>query len=428
MKITKIMEGVEGLFIKNDRFSTTRISINLYIPLKKEKVAVNALLPYMLSSCSADYPDFTTLNLELSNLYGADVGGVPDKSGDTQVLRFFSYCINDDLVPEDFSVVEKATELLLKMIFEPSLEGKRFKSYDLVREKRLTLEKIEGLINDKRSFAIAKTLLEMYKDDDFGCFKCGSAEDVKAITEESLFKAWQEVLSTATIRIQVIGKTLPDGLFDSLKNRLSKVERHPIKPSAAKTKPQTDTVNYINDYMDVNQGKLVLGFTTQCIGNDIETAHLTVFSDLLGGGPYSKLFKNVREEKSLCYYCAAKVNRTKGFLLVDSGVQADKMEQTEKEILNQLNEIKLGNFSEDDLAASIRSIKDSLMGLNDSISALESWYSMRFLEEPIPPEDFISAVEKVEKEDVIKAAKLFTLDTVYRILPKEGAKNGEPEL
>ena len=419
MKLISLADGVEGLFIENTRFSTTRISINFYLPLNREKVAVFALLPYMLSSCSKDYPDFTALNLELAKLYGADVGGIPDKSGDTQVLRFFSFCINDDLVPDDFSVVASATELLLKMIFEPSLENGAFKPYDLEREKRLTIEKIEGLINEKRSYAIAKTLLEMYKDDEFGCFKCGNAEQVAAITETSLYTAWEEMLSTATVRIQVIGKKLPEGLFEMVSDRLKGVERKPIKPTAAKPKTTRSTVNYINEPMDVNQSKLVMGFTTDFVSNDINTAHLTVFADLLGGGPYSKLFKNVREKMSLCYYCAARVDRNKGFLLVDSGVEPNKMEKAEKEILNQLEDIKNGLFENEDLEASIRSIKDSLLGLGDSIAALDSWYSTRFLEEPVSPEEFADAIEKVTREDVIKAAELYSLDTVYRILPKK---------
>lgn len=423
MKIIPIAEGIEGLFIKNERFSTTRISINLYLPLDKNKVAVNALLPYMLSSCSKDYPDFTALNFELASLYGADVGGVPDKTGDTQVLKFFSFTINDDLVPEDFSVVSKALELLLKMIFEPSAENGAFKTYDLERERRLTIEKIEGLINEKRSYAIAQTLLHMYRDEDFGCFKCGSLEDVKAITEKSLYSAYKEVLLKAKVRIQVIGKELPAGIFENIKEQFGKTERKPVNITPAKPKKKAEKVSYIEDYMDVNQGKLVLGFTTDFTGDDKETAHLAVFADLLGGGPYSKLFKNVREKMSLCYYCAAKVDRAKGFLLVDSGVEAEKMEKTEKEILNQLEALKKGDFDENDLAASVRSIKDSLLGLGDSVAALDSWYSMRIFGTPISPEEFIEAVSKVTSEDVIKAANLYSLDTVYKILPKKEGEN-----
>ena len=107
MEYIKIADGINGLFINNNRFSTTHISVNLYLPLKKESIAVNALLPYVLSSCCAEYPDFSALNLRLNELYGAEVGGIVDKIGDTQVLKFFSFSVNDELIPDAINLTEE---------------------------------------------------------------------------------------------------------------------------------------------------------------------------------------------------------------------------------------------------------------------------------------------------------------------------------
>ena len=423
MKYINIADGVKGLFVENKRFSTTHISVNLYLPLKKETIAVNALLPYVLSSCCKEYPDFSALNLRLSELYGADVGGIVDKIGDTQVLKFFSFCIEDEFIPDAIPVAEQACDLLFSMIFEPSVENGSFFDKDVEREQRLTLEKIAGIINDKRTYAISRIIGEIYKDEAFGQLKTGSYEDVSAITGKALYSAWQEVISSAEIRIQVIGKKLPDGLFERLKQKLEGFNRKVTKLEPTKPKKANTTVNRICEKMDVSQGKLVMGFCTEHIGTDVDTAFLAVFADLFGGGPYSKLFANVREKYSLCYYCAARPNRTKGYLLVDSGVEPGNAERAEKEILNQLEDMKKGNFTSEDLAASVSSIKESLVCLNDSESALDNWYSMRVFGEPITPEEYISAVEKVTLEDVIKAANLYTLDTVYQIMPQN--KEGE---
>lgn len=420
MNYQKISDGVTGLFIKNDRFSTTHISLNLYVPLLREKIAANALLPYVLSSCCAAYPDFSTLNLKLSELYGADVGGIADKLGDTQVLRFFSYCVDDEYIPDGVKVAEQAADLLFSMVFEPSVKANSFLKEDVERERRLTLEKIEGIINDKRVYAINKTLSEMYKDEAFGELKTGSYEDVAALSGEELFAAWEELLSTAAIRIQVIGKTLPENLFERLAKRLEGFKRRPKALIPSVCKKANTTPKVIEEKMDVTQGKLVMGFCTDICGSDEQTAFLAVFADLFGGGPYSKLFTNVREKMSLCYYCAARPNRNKGYLLVDSGVEAKNAKKAEKEILTQLEDIKKGNFTEEDLAASVRSIKDSLICLNDSQAALDGWYSMRIFGAPVSPEEYIGFIEKVKAEDVIRAAKSYTLDTVYKIMPRDG--------
>jgi predicted Zn-dependent peptidase len=423
MKYINIADGVEGLFIENHRFSTTHISVNLYLPLKTETIAVNALLPYVLSSCCKEYPDFSALNLRLSELYGADVGGVAEKIGDTQVLKFFSFCVEDDLVPDAVNLTADACSLLFSMIFEPSVKDGSFLEKDVERERRLTLEKIAGIINDKRAYAISKTVAEMYKGEAFGELKTGSFEAVQKVTGEDLFKAWQNIISTAKIRIQVVSKKLPEGLFEMLNEKLSGFNRRPIEVSPTTPKKPNKEVKVIEEKMDVSQGKLVMGFCTDIVGNDLDTAFLAIFADLFGGGPYSKLFKNVREKFSLCYYCAARPNRTKGYLLVDSGVEPKNAERAEKEILNQLEDIKNGNIEEEDLAASIRSIKDSLLCLNDSQAALDNWYSMRLGSSPVSPEDYSAAVEKITLDDVIKAAKSYTLDTVYKILPTDKGEN-----
>lgn len=418
MKYVNIADGVKGLFIENNRFSTTHISINLYLPLKKETVAVNALLPFVLSSCCKDYPDFSALNLKLSELYGADVGGIADKIGDTQLLKFFSFCIEDEFVPEGVAVTEQASDLLFSMIFEPSVKDGSFLDADVERERRLTLEKIAGIINDKRTYAISRITAEMFKGEAFGELKTGSYEAVSAITGEDLYKAWCDVISTAEVVIQVIGKQIPDGLFERLAKKLEGFERKVIPQKAATPKKANAEVLRITENMDVAQGKLVMGFCTDLVGSDKETAFLAVFADLFGGGPYSKLFKNVREKLSLCYYCAARPNRAKGYMLVDCGVEPENAERAEKEILNQLEDIKNGDLTNEDLDASIRSLKDSLICLNDSQAALDNWYSLRKSDTPISPEEYISIIEEITLEDVIKASKLYTLDTVYKIMPQ----------
>ena len=79
LEILKLSRGVEGLFIKNSRFNTTLISYNFYLPLQKETVASNALLPFILTSCSKKYPDFSRLNYKLDKLYGARLNATAEK-------------------------------------------------------------------------------------------------------------------------------------------------------------------------------------------------------------------------------------------------------------------------------------------------------------------------------------------------------------
>lgn len=94
-KIINLAEGAEGLFIKTERFNTTLISFNFYLPLNKDTVANYALLPFILTSCSEKYPDFRELNYKLSKLYGARLDASTEKYGDYQLLKMTISVIND---------------------------------------------------------------------------------------------------------------------------------------------------------------------------------------------------------------------------------------------------------------------------------------------------------------------------------------------
>ena len=172
--------------------------------------------------------------------------------------------------------------------------------------------------------------------------------------------------------------------------------------------------------MDVSQGKLCLGFSAEMCGNDDVSLPLMVMCDIFGGGPYSRLFSNVREKMSLCYYCSASAIRQKGILTVESGVETRNCEKAEKEILNQLEIVKNGEFTDFEFESSIKSIIDSLNSYNDSQNSVDLWYTLKINNDNLySPEDIAEKVSNINKENVIAAAKGVNLHTVYKLLPKE---------
>ncbi|MBQ6847963.1 MAG: insulinase family protein [Clostridia bacterium] len=421
LEILELQSGVEGLFIKNNRFNTTLVSYNFYLPLKKETAAENALLPFILTSCSNRYPDFSRLNYKLSKLYGARLNASTEKYGDYQLLRMTISVINDRFSLEGDSLVKNASELLLGLIFEPKCENGVFFEDDLEREKRKAIEHIKGEISEKRVFAKKRLIEEMFKNEPYGTPKCGTVEDVQAITGESLYKAWKNMLSSGFVRVQVVGSAVPDGLFEEVSERFSTVDRNNVcdcKISAPAKKVSTPKT--VTDYMDVSQGKLCLGFSTTLCGNDDVALPLMVMTDIFGGGPYSRLFSNVREKMSLCYYCSASAIRQKGLVTVESGLETDNFEKAEKEILNQLEALKKGEFSDFEFESSIKSITDSLNTYNDSQNSIDLWYVIKVNNDSLyTPEDIAEKISTITREDVINAAEGVCLNTVYKLLPKE---------
>ena len=143
-QIVKLSEGVEGLFIENSRFNTTLISFNFYLPLDFDTYSANALLPYVLSSCSKEYEDFRKLNIKLGNLYGATITTGNSKLMNYQCMNIAISVINDKYALSGECVVTEAAKLLASLIFNPSIEGESFKETDVLREKIQMLDRIKG--------------------------------------------------------------------------------------------------------------------------------------------------------------------------------------------------------------------------------------------------------------------------------------------
>ena len=416
----KIADGVEGLFIKNTRFNTTLISLNFYMPLKSETVSVNAMLTYILSTCSGRFGGFKEMNRHLNMLYGADVAVSAMPVGNTQLIRFVITAINDKYTLGGEKNVSAAADYLLSLLFEPRLENGVFCQADLLRERRKMLEDLEAELNEKRNFARKRLKEEMFENDPFGLNKLGTREDILNITEKGLKNALDNMLKSAFVSVHAVGETLPEGLFEKIGERFSALKRENITNCKTLPAPKMrDTVKEVTDRMDVVQGKLVMGFTSSVYGDDCVSLPLMVAVDIFGGGPYSRLFSVVREKMSLCYYCSASSVRSRGFVMVDSGLEADNAEKAKNEILNQLQIVKNGEFSDFEFNSSIKSICGSLKSYNDSLSSIDLWYALKIYNENLTaPEEMCEAVRKMTREDVIAAAKSISLNTVYMLLPE----------
>lgn len=418
-KILNLSSGLDGIFIENSRFNTTVVSVNFYLPLKFNTIAPNALFPYILTSCSKEYRDFSELNFKLNMLYGADLVVSSEKVLDMQRIKIAVSVINDEYSIGGKSVINEAMDLLISLIFNPKAENNAFFESDVERERRKLLEHIAGEINEKRVFAKNRLLEIMFENSPYGISKYGTENAVKEITAAELYNAWLNMLNTAYVRVQVIGKKLPAGVFERISEEFSKYSRKNIVDYKKVTPVSAaDCSREVIEHYDVTQGKLVMGFSSEVHGDN--AYNLSVMADVFGGGPYSRLFENVREKMGLCYYCSASAIKSKGLILVQSGVESENAQKAHTEILRQLDYVKNGDFSDFAFGASLKAISGSLLSYNDSLGALDQWYSANIINETLKsPEQVGEMIKNVTKEDVIKAASGVKLHTVYKLLPKK---------
>lgn len=414
MTMQNIAEGIRFCSVKTDKFKTCRVNISLAMPLDKNASA-RAILPFMFSRRCAKYPDYTSLNRVLDELYGAAVSAGVLKRGEAQVISFSMSAIDDRFALDGDKVALECTKLLADMIFDPLTEGESFPEDIIEQEKRLLVEAIENELNDKRRYAMLRCEQLMFADEAYGVNRFGSVEDVKALTPDIVYAAWRDVLQKATVQITMVSSMDPQPIVDLIREKFSEIERHPveIKTLFVSGLPKPE---YISESMPLKQGKLVMGFRTGMRSEDDMMPAMKVAVDIFGGGTYSKLFSVVREKMSLCYYCSAALFNSKGIVMVQSGIEDANEEKAKNEIINQLRLTAEGEFTDEDFSSSIKSLTDSILGNSDTPEEITAWYASQILRNELKaPETYAKEIGSVDRAEVVRAAKTIMLDTIFML-------------
>ena len=410
----ELSPGIYLNSIKDDRFKSCKISVNMYMPMTNDTAAENALLIQLLGRSCREYPDYMSLNREVNRLYGASIGADCTKIGDLQQLVLSVSGLDDRYALNGEKLSQELVKLLCKMLFEPKLEGEAFAQYDTQQERRKLLELIESEINEKRGYAITQCVSLMCENDSFGIRRYGSYEQVKAVTPQQLYTAWKRLLETAVINIVVVGSPDAGAIGEMFSEKFSTINRRPENYSTRMFKLDSG-VKEKTEEQEVMQSKLVMGFACNIDENDPNSADCAKLMTLvLGGTPSSKLFTNVREKESLCYYCAASYNRQKSIVLIDCGVEKQNVEKAKKEILNQLEQMKKGNISEFEINAAKLAVADSSGIVTDSIGGIDKFYTSQLFEkEIITPEQAAERINAVTAKQLVEAANCVELAAVY---------------
>lgn len=414
MTMQNIAEGIRFCSVKTDKFKTCRVNISLAMPLDKN-ASSRAILPFMFSRRCAKYPDYTSLNRVLDELYGAAVSAGVLKRGEAQVISFSMSAIDDRFALDGDKVALECTKLLADMIFDPLTVGESFPEDIIEQEERLLVEAIENEQNDKRRYAMLRCEQLMFADEAYGVNRFGSVEDVKALTPDVVYAAWRDVLQKATVQITMVSSMDPQPIVDLIREKFSEIERHPveIKTLFVSGLPKPE---YISESMPLKQGKFVMGFRTGMRSEDDMMPAMKVAVDIFGGGTYSKLFSVVREKMSLCYYCSAALFNSKGIVMVQSGIEDANEEKAKNEIINQLRLTAEGEFTDEDFSSSIKSLTDSILGNSDTPEEITAWYASQILRNELKaPETYAKEIGNVDRAEVVRAAKTIMLDTIFML-------------
>lgn len=408
----EIKKGITVHLIENNRFKTRLISCFLTIPLKSEKITYNSMLTSVLRRGSKTLKTQEEINKKLENMYGASLNCGIDKIGDYLTIKFYIEIINEEYIKDKEDILKEGINLLLEIIFEPYIENGKFIKEYVELEKNRIKQIINSKADNKTRYAYERCIEEMYKGQPYGEYKYGNLEELKDINEENLYEYYKEFIKRAKVDIFASGEEnnrVKDLLLNKI-NELDLKERNIEK--VEKSKSQFDEKEII-ERLPVSQGKLVIGLNVD-INNKRNKYAAIIYNSLLGGGANSKLFQNVREKEMLAYSAGSNYVRSKNNIFIRCGIDVDKYDKTLKVIKEQLEDLKNGKFSDEDIENAKRTIIETINNISEEQDTEVVYYfGQEFEDELETIEEYKKIIEEITREEIIEVAQKIKIELIY---------------
>ena len=409
----EILPGVTLRCYPDHRFKQGCLSFAMIRPMCAQEAALNALIPAVLLRGTRQHPDLQTITWKLDDLYGASLSTQVRRVGDYQTQGLYCAFLEDRFAMTGDEILAPMVDFLREVLLEPALENGVFRADYVESEKKNLISTIESELNDKRAYAMGQLLRNMCKADSFGIPRLGDKEAVAAITPEVAFSHYQKALRESPIDLFYVGSAPAETVAGLLKPLFEAIDRDYVNLN-----PQTSFHDaggsHVTEEMDVAQGKLCMGYVTPITNRDPEFVAMQVMNTVFGAGMTSKLFQNVREKMSLCYAIGSGYYGSKGILTVSAGIDFDKEDLTRQEVARQLDALRSGDITDEELTAAKEALLSSLRCTHDSPGSIEGYYATAALSGlKLTVDAYMDAVRAVTKDQVTAAAATLQLHTTY---------------
>ena len=411
-----VKKGIKLHTIKTEKFKTNLIAIMLTTKLDRENVTKNALIPTVLKRGTKNLTTQEEINKKLEEMYGASLDCGLDKTGDNQVLKFYIETVNDEFLPQEAeNMLKTSLEKIFEFVFNPYLENDGFKKEYVEQEKENLKQIIEGKIDNKARYSLDRCIEEMYKNQPYGLYKYGYIDDMASINEKNLYEYYQKLINACKIDIFVSG-IINEKIEDIVKNnenikKLQEREPEYNKPEIIAKKSEKE--NDIQESMEVTQGKLIIGMDLDVDNEDLRY-DIMIYNSIFGGSANSKLFQNVREKASLAYTASSSYYRFKNNIFINCGIEIKNYEKALEIIKQQIEDMKNGDFTEEEVENAKKGIIASIKTIDDEQDTeITYFFSQELSKNKCDIEQYMEKISGVTKENVVDIANKVSINTVY---------------
>lgn len=416
--VEEIKQGIKVHYIKNDKYKTNLITVFLSVPLDKNTVTENALITSILRMGSKTMQTQEEINKKLEEMYGAEFNCGVEKVGDNQLLKFYIEVLNDKFLPEDKELLIESINRLLEIIFTPYTENNMFSEKYVQTETNNLRQLIESKINDKDQYSLDRCIEEMYKEEPYSIYKYGYLENLDNMNNEKLYEQYKNLVNTAKIDIYISGDYDVENIKEHMKSNEIISNLGPREPKYIVDNefpaPSVEEIIKSEEKMNVTQGKLVMGLNLEGLNKENTKYIIGIYNVILGGSATSKLFQNVREKASLAYSARSTYVRQKDNIFIRCGIEINNYEKALEIINKQIEDMKSGNFTDEDLDSAKKTMVAAVKTIQDEQDNELTYYIAEELSNEEPDFDrYIEETNKVTKEQIVEVANKIKVNAIY---------------
>lgn len=396
---------------QTEKFKTVVISLRFKEEVTNENLGLRALLPKLLVNQTKTYNTKKALANELDNLYGAKLAASVNRFGKLSVIDVSFSIIHPDII--GYESFLKGLKILNEAVFERTNLNKK----DFIIEKELLLQSIKALQNNKTAYALNKMQSYMFANEAYGLRVQGTEQTVTPMTYENLNKYYKKVIKENDFDLLVSGDIKPK-LLEAIKSYFTPRNNNCLTVIDFESKEVDQAVTY-QDFDYINQTKVNIGYRLPIRYGDPLYNAARLFNVTLGGGAHSRLFLNVREKHSLCYYISSTFDGFKGYSYIYSGIDQSRVDLAFQEINKQITDLQKNLLSETELNLSKKALINRLKENDDSQnSSLQVLYQQTLLNNITTIEQQIISINSVTPEQVKEVANMLKEDTIYLLSPE----------
>lgn len=409
----ELVKGVNLHFVKSSKFKTNKIKLRFSAPMERETVAGRVLAASMLETANQLYPTAQNFREKLASLYGASYTTSVSRRGLVHYVDINLSFVRDTYLSKKNVITNEMIDFLRVSLLAPLAEDSAFEVATFEIEKKNVIADLEAEVEDHYYHAHQELNKLFYQEENLQLSRFGTVDLVEKETPASSYAVFQQMLKENQVDIFFVGEFNELGI----REKLSKFG-FTARETTLQLQYQQDFTNVTRENLerrDANQSILELGYDFSTTYGDGDHLPLIVLNGLLGGFAHSKLFVNVREKESLAYTISSNFDIFTGMLRIYAGIDKQNRMKTLSLINKQVGDLKRGNFLAQELEQTKKMLQNSaLLAQDRQATLLERAYMASVLGNKfLSLDDWLTALEAVSKEDIIRVAKGLRLQAIY---------------